>query len=192
MLPARIRSLGRLFGPVSDAPARQIIRRQFNRHPVTRKNPNIILPHFAGYMSKNNVIIVKFNPKHGVRERLDNCPFDFYCFFFCQLMPPENSYLMILYWRLITCSLQAVKSGGPRTGPRPTKPLAPQEWRPVDAQRFGNYALRVSGSSSFLTTLIRPAVCNGLVRYSSAPAARAFCLVNWEFSVVMTTIGRLL
>ncbi len=46
-----------LFETVGYASAFQIVRRQFDRDPITRQNPDKVHPNFARHMSQHNVPI---------------------------------------------------------------------------------------------------------------------------------------
>jgi hypothetical protein len=72
----------RLFDPIGYATPGKIVRREFHGNLVSRKDLDEILPHLAGNMGKNHVIIFQLDPEHGVRQRFYDGPFNFYGFFF--------------------------------------------------------------------------------------------------------------
>lgn len=60
--------------PVAECnpPAREIVRRQFDRHSVSRQHPNVVLAHFTGQVTKDRVSTFQFHGKHRVWKRLDH------------------------------------------------------------------------------------------------------------------------
>lgn len=60
---------------------RQVIGRKLHRHPIPGENLNKMHPHLAGDMGQNSVTIIKLNPEHRIRERLDNGAFNLDSFF---------------------------------------------------------------------------------------------------------------
>lgn len=55
----------RLFIPVDNPPARQIVGRHLHRHLVARQNPDVVHPHFAGDRREDNMTV--FQPNFEVR-----------------------------------------------------------------------------------------------------------------------------
>jgi len=73
-----------LLFPVSNAPAGQIIGREFDGYTVSGQDSNIEFAHFPGYVSKNDMVIVQLHTEHGIWKRLNYRSFDFNCFFLGQ------------------------------------------------------------------------------------------------------------
>ena len=59
-----------------DPPARQVVRRELDDDPVTRKHADVILAHSPAEMSKHLVAILKLNGEHRVGERIENLAFN--------------------------------------------------------------------------------------------------------------------
>src|SRR5690606_16545564 len=57
---------------VRDAPARQVIGRQFHRHPVAGQDADEVHAHLARNMAEHLVAVVQLHPEHGVGQRLDD------------------------------------------------------------------------------------------------------------------------
>src|SRR6266498_2832381 len=54
---------------ISDASLQQVVRRHFDRHAISKKDTNRILPNFAGQLSNHFMLsIVKTNPKKSIRQ----------------------------------------------------------------------------------------------------------------------------
>ena len=73
-----------LPSPIDDASLGQIVRRQFNRHLVTRKNTDVVLAHFPGNMRCHDMPVLELYSKSGVWKCLGNDAFHLDGFFFCQ------------------------------------------------------------------------------------------------------------
>src|SRR3989337_164107 len=52
---------GQLFVPVRNPAPREIIRREFNRHPVAVENPNVVLAHLAGDIGQHLVPVLQLH-----------------------------------------------------------------------------------------------------------------------------------
>jgi hypothetical protein len=75
-------TLSILFIPVSYPAAIQIIGRQFNQNPITRKNSDEMLAHFARDVGQHlMLVILKLYPKHCIRQRLEDLSHDLYRLF---------------------------------------------------------------------------------------------------------------
>lgn len=61
----------------------KVIGCHLNCHFVTGKNPNVMLSHFSGNMSRDDVSIIKFDSKHCVWKCFNDCAFHFDLVFFC-------------------------------------------------------------------------------------------------------------
>ena len=71
-----------LLVSISYAPAIQIVWRQFDQNSISRKNSDEVLTHFAGNMGQHLVLaFFQFDPKHCIRQRLENFGHHFYRFF---------------------------------------------------------------------------------------------------------------
>lgn len=54
---------------IYDPSASQVIRSQFYRNPVSRKDPDEMHPHLAGNMTEYSMSVVQFNPEHSIWQR---------------------------------------------------------------------------------------------------------------------------
>src|SRR5918992_5773297 len=54
--------------PVDDPAASQIVWRELDGHPVSRQNPDVVLPHLPGDVAEHPMAVVQIDPKHRVRE----------------------------------------------------------------------------------------------------------------------------
>src|SRR5580693_5434747 len=61
-----------LLVPVNNPAARQVIRRKFYRHAISRQDTNKILAHLSRNMGQHLVLIFQLHAKHGIRKRLDH------------------------------------------------------------------------------------------------------------------------
>jgi len=68
---------GRSPKSIGDPPPRQVVRRKLDTDPVTGQNPDEMHPQAPGYMREHFVAIVQLHPKHRIRQRLGDRPFDF-------------------------------------------------------------------------------------------------------------------
>jgi hypothetical protein len=59
---------GGLFGPVHNAPAREIVGRQLQGHFVPRQNLDEMHTHFSGDVSQDAVLVFKLHLEHGIRQ----------------------------------------------------------------------------------------------------------------------------
>ena len=70
------------FIPVSYTAAIQIVGRQLNQHSITRKNSDEVFPHLARDVRQHLVLgLLKFHPKHCVRQRFEDFGHDLYRLF---------------------------------------------------------------------------------------------------------------
>ena len=78
------RSRGYFIGFVSvgDAASVQVVWGELHLHFVAGQNSDVMHPHFPGYVRQNDMVVVKFDLEHGVRERFHNRPCEDDCFFF--------------------------------------------------------------------------------------------------------------
>ncbi len=65
-------SLCPLFESIGDSSLGQIVRRQLEQNPISRKNSYEMLPHSARNMGQYPVFISQFHPKHCIGQCLDN------------------------------------------------------------------------------------------------------------------------
>jgi hypothetical protein len=70
-----------LFIAVYNPSACQIIGGQFDQYFVARQYSYEVLAHLAGNVSQNHVLILEFDPKHGVGQRFDHCSNNLYGIF---------------------------------------------------------------------------------------------------------------
>src|SRR3712207_204289 len=61
---------------VDDAPASEVVRREFDDDPVLGQDADVVLPHLAADVSQNLVTIGELHAEHGVRQGLDHSAFD--------------------------------------------------------------------------------------------------------------------
>jgi hypothetical protein len=61
-----------LFVAVNNPPTIQVVRAQFNRHPVSREDTNKILPHPARYVRQHLMPVFELHPEHRIRQGLRN------------------------------------------------------------------------------------------------------------------------
>ena len=66
-----------LLQPVGDPTLGQIVWREFDLHPITWKDSDEIRPKLPADVGTNSMAVFEFNNEQRVRQRLDNCPFDF-------------------------------------------------------------------------------------------------------------------
>src|SRR6266550_185408 len=71
-----------LLVSIGYSPAIQIVWRQLNQNAITRKNPDKMLAHLARDVREHLVLaVLKLNPKHRVRQRLEDFGHDLYRLF---------------------------------------------------------------------------------------------------------------
>ena len=66
-----------LFQSVGDPTLCQIVWRELNLDPITRKDSDEVRPKLPADVGTNSMAIFEFNDEQRVRQRLDNRPFDF-------------------------------------------------------------------------------------------------------------------
>ena len=59
-----------------DAAAREVVGREFDLHPVARKDADVVLSHLPRGRGENRVTFIELHPEHRARERLDDLAFD--------------------------------------------------------------------------------------------------------------------
>jgi hypothetical protein len=57
-----------LLESIDDAAPTQVVRRDFHQDPVTGKNADEVLSHFAADVRKHLVLVLKLNPEHGIGQ----------------------------------------------------------------------------------------------------------------------------
>jgi len=83
------------FIPVSYAAAIQIVGRQLNQHSIPRKDSDEVLPHLARDMRQHlMLVLLEFNPKHCVGQRLEDFGHDLYRLFLRHT--PQSAILPLL------------------------------------------------------------------------------------------------
>lgn len=81
---ARIRFLAAVA--VYDPPAREIVRRELDVHPVTGQDPDTMLAKLSGDLGQDLVVLVSeldINAEDSAWVALDDSSGDFYALFFC-------------------------------------------------------------------------------------------------------------
>src|SRR4029453_14990433 len=68
--------------PVDDAPPAQVVRGQLDQDAVARQDPDEVLPHLAGNVGENAVLVVQLDAEHRVREGFEHLGLDLDRFFF--------------------------------------------------------------------------------------------------------------
>src|SRR5271169_3490839 len=61
---------------VGDAPAIEVVRRQFHLDHVARKNPDVVLAHLPGDRRQDVVATVELDPEHGAWKRFGDFALD--------------------------------------------------------------------------------------------------------------------
>ena len=61
---------------ISNAAAREVIWREFDGYAVARQHTDVVRAHFAGEVTENCMTVFEFDPKHGVRQRIDDLAVD--------------------------------------------------------------------------------------------------------------------
>src|SRR5271156_1701872 len=85
----------RLLVAINYAPARQIVRRKLDRHPIAGQDADEIFPHLAGNMGQDLMLVFELDAKHRVGKRLDHPGHTFGCAFF----PATLARLLVfLHW----------------------------------------------------------------------------------------------
>src|SRR5262245_52785708 len=69
-----------------DPPARQVVRRELDLHPVAGKDADVVLAHLPRDLREHIVPVLELYPEHRAGERLDDLAFDLdllflYCHF---------------------------------------------------------------------------------------------------------------
>src|SRR5262249_8756325 len=62
--------------PEDDAAAGQVVRREFDTHPVAGKDPDPVPPHLPRGVAEGLVVVVELDPEHAAPERLDDLAFE--------------------------------------------------------------------------------------------------------------------
>src|SRR5262245_12670261 len=68
--------VGWLLVPVDDPTAGEVVRRELHHDPVLGEDPDVVLAHLAADVGENLVPVAELDPKHGVRESLDDGALD--------------------------------------------------------------------------------------------------------------------
>ena len=71
-----------LLVAIRDPTSFEVVWSQFNLDAIARQDPDVVHAHLSGNVRQNFVAVLEFDPKHGVGERLDNCPLQYDCVFF--------------------------------------------------------------------------------------------------------------
>lgn len=58
----------------TDPSFRQVVWRHFHLDPVARQNLDVVHPHFAGDVGRDDVTILQFHSEHGVGQRFEDGP----------------------------------------------------------------------------------------------------------------------
>lgn len=66
--------LGACVETLDDSPTREIVRRELNGHPISRKNPDAVYPHAPRDVREDFVPTFRFNAKRRVGEVLFHDP----------------------------------------------------------------------------------------------------------------------
>src|SRR5579863_10029274 len=61
-----------LFVAVHDAAARQVVRRKLHRDFISGQDANEILAHLSGNVREHAMLVLQFDPKHRVGQRLNH------------------------------------------------------------------------------------------------------------------------
>jgi hypothetical protein len=61
-----------------DSSLRQIVRRHFQPHAVSRKDTDVIHPHLSGNVSQDLMAVFQLHPEHRVRKCFGDRPVLFY------------------------------------------------------------------------------------------------------------------
>src|SRR5579862_3336113 len=84
-----------LFLSVRDPSAGQVVGRQFQPHLIARKDFNIVDAHLARDRRQDDFLPGDLHPEHGVRQGLEDVPFDFDLVFLAHALfvtsPPSGS-----------------------------------------------------------------------------------------------------
>ena len=62
------------LGAEHDPRATQIVRGEFNRHPISRKNAYVVHTHLSGDVSQNHVPVLELHAKRCIWEVFDDLP----------------------------------------------------------------------------------------------------------------------
>jgi hypothetical protein len=62
---------------VSDTTFGEIVGREFNLHPITGQNFDVISPDFSGYMSQDIKAVVQIDSEHGIWQGFSYRAFHF-------------------------------------------------------------------------------------------------------------------
>ncbi len=73
-----------LFVPVGDATLGQIVGSELNGYFVPWQDADVVLAHAARYVTEQLVVVLQFNPEHGVGKVFHDCSFHFDDIFFTQ------------------------------------------------------------------------------------------------------------
>src|SRR5579871_1060427 len=61
----------KLFVPVYNPAARQVVRRKLDGHLIAGQNADEVLAHFAGDVRQHLVLVLQLHAEHRIRQRLD-------------------------------------------------------------------------------------------------------------------------
>src|SRR3972149_3606430 len=78
-----------LAEPVRDPPAGQVVRRQFHRDLVPRKNLDVVHPHLPRNVGEDAVSVLQGDPEHRIGQRFENRPLHFDGVFFGHRSSPR-------------------------------------------------------------------------------------------------------
>jgi hypothetical protein len=65
-----------LLVPIGDATPTEVVGGDLHLHPIAREDADPVHAHLAGAVRQHLVAVVQLHPEDGVRERLDDGPFE--------------------------------------------------------------------------------------------------------------------
>jgi len=83
-----------LLESISDSAAGEVVRRQLDTDTIAGEDADEVHPQLAADVRKDLVLVFEFNPKHGVRQRLDDRSLDLDSIFLGHRRPLNPDYLL--------------------------------------------------------------------------------------------------
>jgi hypothetical protein len=81
-----------LLESIRDAATREVIRRQLDTDAIAGEDADEVHPQLAADVCQHLMLILELDPKHRVRQRLDDRPFDLDCISLSHRRPLNPDY----------------------------------------------------------------------------------------------------
>src|SRR3954464_4504873 len=110
------RAAERLLVAVGDAAAVEVVRREFDLHPVTGQDADVMAAHLARDVPEHLMLVVELDAEHGVRKGLGDLALHLDLFFFAHALRVPISVLRTWPCRARHAGRTPPPAAGPRSG----------------------------------------------------------------------------